>query len=124
MSKEVLESKSIGFYIDKNVLWEQEINTFLSAIREGGIYQKMLNDHQLDRRRRSGKLRQTAILERFGLLPPGLQRVFPNINRSPLNLEHFAVIFIFWVIVMFLASIVFILEWVYAQSKINHTQAT
>ena len=123
MSKEVLETKSVGFYIDKNALWGKDINTFLSAIREGGIYHKILEDHHLYRKQRGAKWRKTAIPEKLGLLPPGLQRVFPNTNRAPLNLEHFTVIFIVWGIVMFLASIVFILEWVYAKSKINNTQA-
>ena len=62
MSKEVLESRSVGFYIDKNALWENDINTFIYAIREGGIYQKILDDHHLYRKERRAQLKKTAIM--------------------------------------------------------------
>ena len=117
MSKEVLESRSVGFYIDKNVMWENDINTFIFAIREGGIYQKLLDNHRLYRKRRSAGLKKTAVPEKLGLVSPGLQRAFPNPERTPLPPNHFAVIVIVWVVGMFLAILALILEWFYAKSS-------
>ena len=112
LGTEVVHVEYVVRYRPKHAIWEEDLDVFIYAMREQGIYQKLLSDNLLYRKERSSQHKQTEKLLQSVRVSPGLKKIDQSYKESetPLSPSDFMGTEVFGMVGISVTFIVFIFE--------------